>query len=205
MNYPRYPEKTAPPSFADMLHEFHTRPGVDISRPDAATLDVPGLYQRQAFLEEELRELHEALVARDLVAFADALGDIEYVVYGSAWRTGISWDVESLSPRHSSGVPTLAVSGLHVKLVLLGTAVYGMRMALDTHDLVGYTYELRHVDGTVRATARRTGIPLYEVVAEVHASNMTKIATPADGKAVKGPGYRPPDVAGVLARKRDAT
>lgn len=205
MNYPKYEEKTAPSSFAEMLHEFHTRPGVDVGRPAAATLDVPGLYQRQEFLEEELRELHQAFKERDVVAFADALGDIEYVVYGSAWRTGISWTVEPMRPIDAPSVPTLDVGGLRIKLVFLDAAVHGMRKALDTRDHVAYANELRHADGVVRATARRTGVPLYEVVAEVHASNMTKTVTPGDGKAVKGPDYRPPDVAGVLARKRDAS
>jgi predicted HAD superfamily Cof-like phosphohydrolase len=201
MNYPRYTEETTRPSFADMLHEFHTRPGVDVGRPDAATLDVPGLDQRQGFLEEELRELHGALQTRDLVAFADALADVEYVVYGTAWRTGISWEVEPHAAErvlHSPAVPTLDVGGLYIKLVFLDAAVYGLRKALETRDLVGFSNELRHVDGIVRATARRTGIPLYAVVAEVHASNMTKTAAPGDDKAVKGPGYRPPNVAGVL-------
>jgi hypothetical protein len=120
-------------SITEMLDEFHTRPGIDIGAPDGPTLDVPGLYQRQGFLEEEVRELREALEAHDLIKFADALGDIEYVLHGTAWRTGI---------------------------------------------------------------------PLLEVVAEIHASNMTKTAAPGDGKAIKGPNYQRPDVAGVLQRAR---
>jgi predicted HAD superfamily Cof-like phosphohydrolase len=106
-------------SITEMLDEFHTRPGIDIGAPDGPTLDVPGLYQRQGFLEEEVRELREALEAHDL--------------NGTAWLTGI---------------------------------------------------------------------PLLEVVAEIHASNMTKTAAPGDGKAIKGPNYQRPDVAGVLQRAR---
>lgn len=46
------------------------------------------------------------------------------------------------------------------------------------------------------------GIPLAEVVDEVHASNMTKVGGDKreDGKILKPVGYRPPAVAGVLAR-----
>lgn len=45
-------------------------------------------------------------------------------------------------------------------------------------------------------TALELGIPLDRVWAEVHASNMTKSAdhTRADGKILKGPNYRPPDI-----------
>ena len=44
------------------------------------------------------------------------------------------------------------------------------------------------------------------VLDEVHASNMTKLGADgrpirrADGKVLKGPDYRPPDIAAVLAR-----
>jgi hypothetical protein len=118
---------------AALLAEFHARPGVDIQAPPEPTLDVPGLDQRQGFLEEEVRELGEASAAGDLIAFADALADITYVVYGTAWRTGI---------------------------------------------------------------------PLDAVVGEVHRSNMSKTATPGDGKAIKGPGYFRPDVAAALRGDR---
>ena len=45
-------------------------------------------------------------------------------------------------------------------------------------------------------TALELGIPLDRVWAEVHASNMTKSSdhTRADGKVLKGPDYRPPDI-----------
>lgn len=44
------------------------------------------------------------------------------------------------------------------------------------------------------------GIPLSEVWDAVHSSNMAKIGGPirADGKALKPPGWRPPDIADVL-------
>lgn len=44
------------------------------------------------------------------------------------------------------------------------------------------------------------GVPLPEVWDEVHRSNMAKVGGPtrADGKAMKPPGWTPPDIAGVL-------
>jgi Phosphoribosyl-ATP pyrophosphohydrolase len=51
-------------------------------------------------------------------------------------------------------------------------------------------------------TAVAYGIPLTAVLAEIHKSNMTKVNTPDEAKLVKGPGYEPPDIAGVLAEAR---
>jgi len=54
-------------------------------------------------------------------------------------------------------------------------------------------------------TAVAYGIPLDRVFAEVHRSNMSKLGADGkpiyreDGKVLKGPGYTPPDVKGVLA------
>jgi predicted HAD superfamily Cof-like phosphohydrolase len=58
----------------------------------------------------------------------------------------------------------------------------------------------------IHGTALAYGIPLDEVLAEVHRSNMSKLGRGgrpilrADGKVVKGPGFAAADVAGVIAR-----
>lgn len=46
------------------------------------------------------------------------------------------------------------------------------------------------------------GIPGHEVFGEVHAANMRKAGGPkrADGKVLKPPGWRPPNIEGVLRR-----
>lgn len=116
-------------SVADLLHEFHTRPGVDCQQPAVPTVLVEGALQRLAFIEEEVDELRQAVEFGDVTAAADALADIVYAVYGTAWRFGM---------------------------------------------------------------------PLDALVAEVHRSNMTKTPSPGDGKAIKGPGYSRPDIAGIL-------
>lgn len=121
---------TARTHLIDMLHEFHTRPGVDVQQPPVPAL-VEGLEERESYLREEFSELQSALAQGDLVGYADALADMVYVIAGSAWRAGIDLDA---------------------------------------------------------------------VLAEVHRSNMTKTASPGDGKAIKGPSYSRPDVAGVLVR-----
>ena len=51
----------------------------------------------------------------------------------------------------------------------------------------------------VYGAALHFGIDLDAVVAEVHRSNMTKTAA-GNGKAVKGPGYRAPDLREILTQ-----
>jgi predicted HAD superfamily Cof-like phosphohydrolase len=47
-----------------------------------------------------------------------------------------------------------------------------------------------------------TGLPAAELFAEVHSSNLTKqIVTDGSGKGIKGSGFHPPDVHGVLERR----
>lgn len=66
---------------------------------------------------------------------------------------------------------------------------------------------LADLDYVITGTALEFGIPHTEVVAEVHRSNMTKEPgnVRADGKILKGPTYEPPDIAGVLERRRNDT
>jgi predicted HAD superfamily Cof-like phosphohydrolase len=47
---------------------------------------------RLKLIDEEVRELHEAVEAKDFVEVADALADILYVVYGAGASFGIDLD-----------------------------------------------------------------------------------------------------------------
>ncbi|CAI7979898.1 conserved hypothetical protein [Frankia sp. Hr75.2] len=68
----------------------------------------------------------------------------------------------------------------------------------ENGDLVGLAQELADVVYVAYGTAARYGIPLDAVLAEIHRANLTKEAHPAGGKAVKGPTFRPADVAAVM-------
>lgn len=123
-----YDEQRVQPLAA--VAQFHVMVGAAIRTEPV--VDVAGAVMRVEFVEEEARELREAVAAGDVVGVADALADLLYVTYGAA---------------------------LHF------------------------------------------GIPLEEVFAEVHRSNMTKDAA-GDGKAIKGAGYRAPDIAGAMGEAR---
>ena len=71
-----------------MVLDFHRR----FSLVEQESPRQPGketVHLRIALVEEELRELRTALESGDLVKVADALADINYVVYGTAISYGI--------------------------------------------------------------------------------------------------------------------
>lgn len=73
----------------EMVREFHAKVG----QPDSDTPDVsPYREMRLRLIDEERHELGEALAADDVVAVADALADLLYVVIGSALQWGIPLD-----------------------------------------------------------------------------------------------------------------
>ena len=72
-----------------MVREFHRAAGAYTS--EEPTLDVPSEVRelRVRLISEELDELRAALAVDDLVAVADAIADLLYVVYGAAVAFGI--------------------------------------------------------------------------------------------------------------------
>lgn len=75
-----------------MVFEFHQSFALPLST--VPTLDVPTdlVKLRHDLLTEEVKELEAAIAGEDLVGIADALGDITYVIYGTAVTFGIDLD-----------------------------------------------------------------------------------------------------------------
>lgn len=71
-------------------------------------------------------------------------------------------------------------------------------------DLVGIADALGDLEYVTNGAALEMGIPLPDVVAEIHRSNMTKLDSDGkpiyrqDGKILKGKGYEPPNLTKVL-------
>merc|ERR1712151_68640 len=63
------------------------KPQMDIFDSDPKTVDL-----RLKLIKEEVKELAEAMQAKDMVETIDALGDILYVVYGAGGAFGINLD-----------------------------------------------------------------------------------------------------------------
>lgn len=76
--------------------------------------------------------------------------------------------------------------------------------AFDAGDVENLAKELSDLIYVVYGTAIEFGIPLDDVLAEVHNSNMSKLGPDGlpiyreDGKVLKGPDYYEPDVASIL-------
>ncbi|WP_418277044.1 phosphoribosyl-ATP diphosphatase [Isoptericola jiangsuensis] len=103
---------------------------------------------------------------------------------------------------------TGALLGAQARLVVEQAIEDVVDGPLDDADLVetaDATGDLRYV---LLGLELECGIPGDEVFTEIHASNMAKLGPDGvalrrpDGKVLKPAGWRPPDVAGVLARAR---
>lgn len=90
---------------------------------------------------------------------------------------------------------------------LIDEEVSELRAAAASSDIVAVADALADIVYVAYGTSLVYGIALDEVLDEVHASNMTKLGADgrpvrrADGKVLKGPDYRPPDIAAVLHRQ----
>jgi len=136
-------------------------------------------------------------------------------------------DTYALPVEH--GVPGVDRERVHMRMALIGeefaelmSAVYGdvagrlaeaaftEGVAADdgARDTVAAADALADLVYVIYGMALECGIPLPAVLAEIQASNLSKLGADGravyreDGKVLKGPGYFPPDVAGVLARSR---
>ncbi len=56
----------------------------------------------------------------------------------------------------------------------------------------------------LKGTANAFGIDLEPIFEEIHRSNMTKTKPEGDAKAIKGPGYSPPDLQAIIVKQMDA-
>ena len=108
--------------------------------------------------------------------------------------------------------PTVDVGSDQVALrqALIEEEVAELAAAARAGDLTGIADALADIVYVAYGTAHVYGIDLDAVLDEVHASNMTKLdengrpVRRADGKVLKGPAYRPPDVAAILRRASTA-
>ena len=102
--------------------------------------------------------------------------------------------------RPSLATPELAALRSRLLLEEVEEAV----QALRGRDLAQIAHELADVAYVTYGAAVTFGVELDDVVAAVHRANMSKLgpdghAVIVDGKVMKGPGYRPPDIAALLA------
>jgi predicted HAD superfamily Cof-like phosphohydrolase len=103
-----------------------------------------------------------------------------------------------------SRTPTLRLADdvKHLRVSLIADELSELRGALEEDDLVGVADALADLLYVVYGAAVLFGIPIEEVFAEVHRSNLSKLEgserAPTSIKVGKGSHFRPPDVDGIL-------
>ncbi len=96
----------------EALLEFHRMMGVYFAEKPTARLPEDVAAVRLALLEEELEEYRQALAAEDLVAVADALTDLLYVLLGTFISHGLQDVAEALFAEvHRSNMTKIGPDG----------------------------------------------------------------------------------------------
>lgn len=94
--------------------------------------------------------------------------------------------------------PKVDVPGANLRVEFIEEEAEELRRAVEAGDVIGVADALADLTYVVYGAALHFGIPLAEVIAEVHRSNMTKTAA-GDGKAIKGPEFSPANIEDVLS------
>lgn len=95
-----------------MLEEFHRVFGAHMEEKPTADLSDETIALRVSLIQEELNEYRAAAEARDLVAVADALSDLLYVVLGTYVAHGLQNVAEALFAEvHRSNMSKLDANG----------------------------------------------------------------------------------------------
>ena len=92
----------------DRVREFHETFGVPVLPSPCIPADR--VKMRLEILDEERRELDEALEADDLIEVADALTDMAYLIYGTALEFGIDLNA-CFAEVHRSNMSKLGADG----------------------------------------------------------------------------------------------
>lgn len=185
----------------EMVAEFMRHIGSE-THDEPTDRDAAIAAVRTQLMMEELLETHAAMSRGDVAEAADGLADLKYVVVGAAVAYGVPLEDFFYAPGPSREAPTAdAANSLAAACLPRVSAVVDALMGN-----AALPHALRKLDVALSMEAAMLGLPLRELFAEVHASNMTKESGYRIGAAKygpgggKGPSYSPPDVAGVLRR-----
>lgn len=158
-----------------------------------------------------LEEAKEYSTAKHRVEILDALGDLTYVIFGAVASVGIlplPYKGKWIKATPMFKPPLLSIRDLTIHLYNPNPSYVGL-----FHTLTAAYHEMEQV-------AAVQGVKLFPLTEEIHSSNLSKlwstdelsalpknaeaISTPApdrwivkrkeDGKVVKSPSYRPPDL-----------
>ena len=193
----------------EMVTEFHRLNGAIVNGrqngPDVAVL-------RARLIIEEFAETVAALHKNDAVEVADGLADLLYVIYGTAVSYGVPCDDVFRQTGRQPAISFGRAAVLSFITTLLPRLWVACTLLEENPRGEDLGPALCALASEVCRFATAWGLPMRELFEEVHRSNLTKTFAPAQntpgGKygAVnpKGPGYRPPNIQGVLELVRKA-
>jgi NTP pyrophosphatase (non-canonical NTP hydrolase) len=105
---------------------------------------------------------------------------------------------------HINSMPTGYVSPFvrDLRLKLMHEELSELEEGLNTNDIVKIADGIADLLYVVFGTAVSYNIPIEEIFAEVHRSNMTKTGPTNDfGKTLKGAEWEPPNIREILAKR----
>lgn len=182
----------------EMLLEFHTTFGAYVGTERSLNVGASIRALRHELVREEGIELATAFSLGDRVEMADALGDIIYVVEGA----GVVFDtkIPKITPGYGENHP----AGVHLGMILHYTRMLHDYLTIyEIDENREYLIDdVQHVLSAIKThtyiLANKWVIPLDEVIAVIHESNMSKVGEDGlailreDGKIMKGPNYFTP-------------
>lgn len=185
----------------ELVKEFHSTYGQPIRF--SPVLDVPERVMRQGLIDEEVGEFIDACMTKDFVEVIDALADIVYVVCGAAITHGTTFNVVIPRPAFLPAPPVDGFFDTNLGNRLAAINI-GLHRAESVEELRALWEELVLACYDI---AYALGIDLDEVLAEVQASNLSKLGADGevlrreDGKILKGPNFFAPNISQFIERR----
>lgn len=173
----------------DSVYEFQTKFKRQIS--PVPSVEVKDAKLRWRLISEEMSELFLAALRSDYIEMADALGDLDYVIEGAAITFGFKLNYDIGYSLDNWVFDGDIIGAMYTSFEYFSNALnYGSweEARLFLSELRGFVYLL----------AERWEVPLEEIVAAIHKSNMTKLDEDGEpildshDKIMKGPNYIPP-------------
>ena len=195
----------AAPYYRDVV-AFQEKYGLTVE----GMLSIEQYLLRHQLMVEEYAEMVLAFRSDDLPEFADALGDLRYVLCGTAALLGIVIPDNDVVQSFGNKPPTmpkqehfLYYQGRLLHAISDVATRFAWMVQTGPNKATGAS--LIHADELVSTIARMGYIPMGAVHRAIHAANMQKLRAPSkDNKrksqfdVIKPEGWTPPDIRGVL-------
>jgi predicted HAD superfamily Cof-like phosphohydrolase len=159
---------------------------------------------RKSLILEEATETARAMEAEDPIELLDGICDLLYVLYGTADVLGLEvpeMAIETIPPLQSPMGTAVIKSTKNALLEAIDLIIEELDRERQK-ELSDCLYNL--VLGCWLVSLEGLGMELAPFFEEVHRTNMLKLTGPVreDGKRLKPPGWKPPRIADMYAKRK---